>query len=189
MATDTDLRDAVYATLVDYVQLVTDVDDAATHVAELESDSAPAYPGVGFELFSTPRPDGIGTAGYVTDTVLDNGDHLTALEIAYRQEARVEVGVFTRDRRKRSTLHDALREHIDPLLDDPSLLHDDVESLSPAGSDGTSRAEEGVTGIRQRYDVEYERRRTKSVTPMRVAELTIEDLERATDLDGVTIDL
>lgn len=187
MATAIDIRDAIYATLVELVSQNTSVSTPSDHVGELNADIEHPYPFVGFELFGSLNPRGIGDPARPDGESYDASTAEVTREKVYEMEVRAEIGVLAEERRLRSQLHSDVATWMEQFMEDASALHEDVTDVVGNNFSSAGRADDGVSGLRKTYEIEYERYSSETIPALEQSTLRIKNLESGTTLTEDTV--
>lgn len=179
MVTETELKDAIYQQLVDFMNRHTDVSKPSDHAALLDNTSSVVYPFLGFRLFNQPKRQGMGAGGSrVTSVTRDDSGNVTQITRARTYAPRVEFSLLTDDTRQRSILSDEFRGLLALWNQNTAQLHADVQRVQGASSSQINRPNERrVRGRQFNTTIDYDRFTTTDVAAVTDIDIVLKEAE------------
>lgn len=187
------IDDRLTSTVSEYV-----AGDASAHVGLLnarertrdgDSDDTIQYPYVGYEGFTRPNQRGLTGAHEQTVTFTRDGDgNVTKRTGSWAYTLRLDVGVFAADRVTRDELTSRVRDTMVGYTRDPATLNadvTDVQQVNVASDDAISR---NVVGLRDTYEIDFQRTRSESVTAVEAVHVTLSDIPTDAVYDNDTFE-
>lgn len=196
MATKQDIIDAVHDELVDVIATTTSVTttDAPAHVRLARRGTEGQLPGFTIEMFEQTLNRGIAGGGIVTNITRDQNAGTADVTVTREKQATVDVAAHAADGNDRAvnTLYDAVDKRftrLDTRYQTQPMLHDDVDNISPQGTQDVSSPDDNVRGDRYRINIEYDNHHTITDIPLiKTVNLTVgtptSDLEEVTVFDN-----
>jgi len=163
------------------------VDDAPTpHVGLLnarertrdgDNDDAIQYPYVGYEGFTRPDERGLtGAHEHGVTFTRDADGNVTERTEAWGYTLRLDVGVFATDPVTRDELVAVVRDEMLGYVRDGDTLHPDVTNVDEVNVASDDAVARNVVGLRDTYEIDFQRIRSESVTAITDVQVTLSDI-------------